>query len=135
MGITDTMSGAGSITRGGNDTRGHHSASIFSNNIISATSASEENRITGGASTRGSMQHLMNNPSSSSSDRNNHERQQPNFRGHIVRLNSIEPNTVMFNTKVGIEYIILQSRNYISHLEDILSKNIFLYPLGLSNIG
>ena len=111
MGITDTMSGTGSITRGGNDTRGHHSASIFSNNIISATSASEENRITGGASTRGSMQHLMNNPSSSSSDRNNHERQQPNFRGHIVRLNSIEPNTVMFNTKVGIEYIILQCRN------------------------
>ena len=111
MGITDTMSGTGSITRGGNDTRGHHSASIFSNNIISATSASEENRITGGASTRGSMQHLMNNPSSS--DRNNHERQQPNFRGHIVRLNSIEPNTVMFNTKVGIEDIILQCRNLI----------------------
>ena len=122
MGISDTMSGTGSITRGGNDTRGHHSASIFSNNIISATSASEENRITGGVSTRGSMQHLMNNPSSSSSDRNNHERQQPNFRGHIVRLNSIEPNTVMFNTKVGIEYIILQCRNYISHLEDSLSK-------------
>ena len=114
MGITDTMSGTGSITRGGNDTRGHHSASIFSNNIISATSASEENRITGGGSTRGSIQHLMNNPSSS--DRNNQERQQPNFRGHIVRLNSIEPNTVMFNTKVSIEYIILQCRNLSIYL-------------------
>ena len=95
--MTDTMSaGGGSISRANiNDTTRHHSSSLFSNNIMSTTSNSLDcNRMSG--SIMGNTQHL----DTSSGSRNNQEQHNRNFRGHIVRLNSIEPNTVMFNTKV-----------------------------------
>ena len=85
--------GGGSITRA-NDTRGHLSSSLYSNNIMSTASASDgPTRMMSGNDVTGNMQpsHL------NTSGRNNQEQ---TFRGHIVRLNSIEPNTVMFNTKV-----------------------------------
>lgn len=94
------MSG-GSISRANNNDTRHHSSSLFSNNIMSTTSAtSDGNRMSG--TTTGSMQQHLNTPG-----RNNQER---NFRGHIVRLNSIEPNTVMFNTKVRIGIFVVFSK-------------------------
>ena len=97
IGFTDTMStGGGSISRANNiDSSRNHSTSLFSNNIMSTTSNSiDGNRMSG--SLMGNTQHL----NTSSGSRNNQEQHNRNFRGHIVRLNSIEPNTVMFNTKV-----------------------------------
>ena len=89
LGLTDTMSaGGGSISRANNnDSNRHHSSSLFSNNIMSTAGSILDNQ-----------QHL----DSSSGSRNNQEQHNRNFRGHIVRLNSIEPNTVMFNTKVKV---------------------------------
>ena len=89
-GITDTMPGGGSITRA-TDPRGHHSSSLYSNNIMSTATASDGNRMMSGINPTGTMPHLK------TSGRNSQEQ---HFRGHTVRLNSIEPNTVMFNTKV-----------------------------------
>ena len=88
--------GGGSISRANNiDSSRNHSTSLFSNNIMSTTSNSlDGNRMSG--SIIGNSQHL----NSSSGSRNNQDQHNRNFRGHIVRLNSIEPNTVMFNTKV-----------------------------------
>ena len=92
------MSG-GSISRANNNDTRHHSTSLFSN-IISTTSAtSDGNRMSG---TTGNMQQHLSTPG-----RNNQEQHGRNFRGHIVRLNSIEPNTVMFNTKVRIRTFIV----------------------------
>ena len=92
IGMMDTMS-TGSILRANNNDTRHHSSSLFSNNIMSTTSTnSDGNRMSGTG--MGNMQHL------NTSERNNQEQHNRNFRGHIVRLNSIEPNTVMFNTKV-----------------------------------
>ena len=102
LGMTDTMAG-GSISRANNNDSRHHSTSLFSNNIISNTSAtSDVNRMSG--TTTGNMQQHLSTPGM-----NNQEQHSRNFRGHIVRLNSIEPNTVMFNTKVRIGMFVIFS--------------------------
>ena len=94
IGMKDSSSGASTLVNSG------HQQSTFSSNILSTSSNNECIGRSGNATGNlyvggGNQQHLT------SSGRNNPGPHNQNSRGHIVRLNSIEPNTVMFNTKVS----------------------------------
>ena len=73
--------------------------STFSSNILS-TSSNNECISRSGNGTGNMYMSSVNQQHLNSSGRNNPGQHNQNSRGHIVRLNSIEPNTVMFNTKV-----------------------------------
>ena len=89
-----------------NDGHHHHSYSTTNNGGDCVTRGMSSGgggiNIGGGSSVcgTGSEQHL--NTNTGRNNQHGQHNQNNSLRGHIVRLNSIEPNTVMFNTKVKV---------------------------------